>query len=388
MLTAVDQDGRVIDLTQDDGPSWDAVYIQKRRTVRCRECSHPAFGRVSAIGTRHFVHARDAAACSHTKRESEAHRQLKTAIARDARARGWQADIEALPSEGDHGGWRADVLITFDTGTRVAVEVQLSAIHPADALERTRRHSADGILTLWVSTRRQPGWARSVVWGHIDAGSLTLYDCLHVARGILYAPMFAHISEVIGGLASGLLTIHQAPSRHVRSQRHDPIATVAVPTADAGRPEAELLRREDERKREADADARLGIPRDPLFRRQHGLFPGALDETRRAHAEPLWLGIPPTPDRVGSSWRDALGNDGDTGGGAVIWAGSTESRLRVVAVVSPQAYRITSPVAQSWERLDVTIYVHSQQERDRVSSATGLPRSLFAVRVDPKRSSP
>lgn len=267
MLTACGPGGRVYDATRSS--DWDEAYrnpgaVLHEFTLRCRGCGHRAHARQSSLGTPHFAHNPGSGPCSMKGGESEAHWEIKTFIAQAARLRGWEAAVEAVPDAGDRGGWRADVLVRHPRGgRRVAVEVQLSSLGMRDVLERTRRHRADGIVTLWVSPgTRQPAWARDVLWGQLPLEGAraqgTLNFALHGAvrddDGVWrYAPVSTHVCNVIGGLATGSLVLHETHPRHLPGSRtvsSTGASTIVVKASCAGLPELE--------RRDARATARAG----------------------------------------------------------------------------------------------------------------------------------
>lgn len=115
-------------------------------------------GTVSASGARrvaHFKHHR-AANCSWGLGETQAHLSLKWAVTMLVRAvPGWTAEMEVA---GNSRAWIADVLASGPGGRRVAFEVQLAAQTEADTMARTRRYEADGVESVWLTTRRVSWW--------------------------------------------------------------------------------------------------------------------------------------------------------------------------------------------------------------------------------------
>jgi hypothetical protein len=144
----------ILDLTCVDEPTWAAVW--RARTgdrLRCRGCGQPLHAKMrAATGSRWFAHTAAVPECPHLG-ETERHINLKREFAEAFRVSGWTATPEAA---GD--GYRADVLVTSPAGQRVAVEVQVSPIAADLVGERTRRHSAAGLSTLWVAVDRRPDW--------------------------------------------------------------------------------------------------------------------------------------------------------------------------------------------------------------------------------------
>jgi competence protein CoiA len=97
----------------------------------------------------HFAH-KPLSDCSWAKGETREHLLAKTVIRDAFRARSFQAEFEAevLSSGGDR---RADVLLTYASGARVAIEVQHTPIL-YDAIERrTSAYIAAGVPVIWVS---------------------------------------------------------------------------------------------------------------------------------------------------------------------------------------------------------------------------------------------
>jgi hypothetical protein len=118
--------------------------------------------KVSKLGTRFFAHHRRPEECP-AAGETAFHLELKSLIAAKARALGHQVEVEA---PGD--GWRADVLTIGPDGQRIAWEVQRSPIAAEDVAERTVRHRASGLRTVWLA-KREWSWCA-------EAGALIVPD--------------------------------------------------------------------------------------------------------------------------------------------------------------------------------------------------------------------
>ncbi|MGO9900171.1 MAG: competence protein CoiA family protein [Solirubrobacteraceae bacterium] len=146
-----------IDSTSCDEGVWVAIYkTQPRTALFCRECGSSMHAKVSSQGTRFFAHDRKQLRCS-LNGETPMHRLLKSQLAEIIRACGWNAEMEAMPSDSDIGGWRADVLASHHQhARRVAFEVQLAAMTVVEGRERSARYSGDAIETIWLTTKNTP----------------------------------------------------------------------------------------------------------------------------------------------------------------------------------------------------------------------------------------
>lgn len=150
-LTTRHVDGRRIDSTDDQ--QWTEVHRANYDGLFCPECRHPMGARDGCEvprRIRHFAHRPGSPTCSFGQGESEEHRNIKVLVARAVRdLTGWTAEIE-YPGD----GWRADVLAISPSGERrIAFEPQLSYIHPEKARERTERHAASNVETVWLDSR-------------------------------------------------------------------------------------------------------------------------------------------------------------------------------------------------------------------------------------------
>lgn len=118
---------------------------------RCLACGSAVLLKRGSRVVAHFAHAR-AAACSWAHGETLVHLNAKASLARAFTDRGLDValEVELLSSGGDR---RADVLVRNpDTGARVAIEIQHSAL-PLDAIERrTRAYAAAGVPVIWIAT--------------------------------------------------------------------------------------------------------------------------------------------------------------------------------------------------------------------------------------------
>lgn len=114
------------------------------RRIALQPCGHPGFPRVSAAGTRHFVHVRDSG-CTH--RESSEHLHLKALIAGAVSAAGWAAATEVAGE-----GYIADVLAE-GPGGRVALEVQRSSQVLREYERRQAVYNREGVRCVWFVAR-------------------------------------------------------------------------------------------------------------------------------------------------------------------------------------------------------------------------------------------
>lgn len=126
-------------------PAWAAM---RGRSIRLLPCGHPGFPRVSPLGTRHFVHARDSG-CRHA--ESAEHLRLKAVIAQQVADVGWRARTE-VPGP----GFIADVLAE-GPGATVAFEVQRSRQVLLEYERRQQVYAAAGVRCVWFAAHVPAG---------------------------------------------------------------------------------------------------------------------------------------------------------------------------------------------------------------------------------------
>ena len=139
--------GLRLDATDIDDSTWSMLW--RRRTgerLRCVRCGATVIAKVSHKHLRFFAHT-SLIECPGAY-ESPRHLGLKNAFASALRACGAIVGLEVSGP-----GWRADVLATAASGQRYAVEVQCAPITPDEVIERTRRHAASGVQTIWAVPR-------------------------------------------------------------------------------------------------------------------------------------------------------------------------------------------------------------------------------------------
>lgn len=111
------------------------------KQIRLQPCGHRGFPRVSALGTQHFVHARDCG-CEHA--ESAEHLRMKAVVAAAVAQAGWEAATE-VPGP----GFVADVVATHGPSA-VAFEVQRSRQVLREYERRQATYAAAGIRCVWL----------------------------------------------------------------------------------------------------------------------------------------------------------------------------------------------------------------------------------------------
>ncbi len=150
-----DRDGAVIDLTAVDESIWESIWrMRTGDRLRCRECGQGLHAKQRHLtGTRYFAHNNLVPFCA-TNGETERHLRLKELFATAFRRIGWATELEVIGN-----GWRVDVLASSPSGARVAIEIQISPIAGDEVEDRTYRHVASGLTTMWVVRDRRPMWA-------------------------------------------------------------------------------------------------------------------------------------------------------------------------------------------------------------------------------------
>lgn len=394
-LTALLPNGAAVDLTACSDEVWFALYRpQVPAQLSCRSCAGPLHAKVSPRGLRFFAHNRRTEDCP-TTGESAEHLALKADLARLIRQSGGTSIVEATPSPGDAGGWRADVLGIGANGRRIAFEAQLAAMTVDVGRERTARYAADGIGTVWVTTR-QASW-------------------LYGLPGIQVDPDHAHVLEGLADLVDGRWRVHQGAllARCVRLWLAGQVTHVDGVHLYEDRPGAALARsgaviwtmKEDARRWSVHQEQQRANARrlEALQQRQRGAEIREAEQ-REAHARHVkalgerqlrllhvmvpeiaeraaavghrvWLGAPnPTfwQEHRPIELADAFGNK-RTGFGCPIWTGPWGGDLHLSAVICPSANRVTPALGRSWKDRETTVCVADRREAARVAQALGWP---------------
>lgn len=131
-------DGELLCAPLTDEPTWSGL---RGKDIVLQPCGHPGFPRVSGLGTKHFVHARD---CGCVHAESAEHLRVKAVIAAAAAAAGWSAATE-VPGE----GYVADVMAERGP-VRIAFEVQRSRQVLREYERRQATYAAAGVRCTWL----------------------------------------------------------------------------------------------------------------------------------------------------------------------------------------------------------------------------------------------
>lgn len=384
-LTAIGPEGHDLDATDCPDDTWAEVYRRRPRVeLRCRGCGAPMHAKVSAAGSRFFTHDSLNPTCP-SLGETPEHRELKRRIVTILRELGCLAAIEATPSTGDQGGWRADVLGISPDGRRVAFEVQLAPMTVDEGIERTARYARDGIQCVWVSPRHAH-WIGSLPSCHLtdEDGRLVIdrglgrLDTSGAGRWVAAGPVaFEKLAR--GLLSDRILIANQVGFVETVGERafYATNATLLVSTRDAEaltEARAQQARRQEEQARRREEESRRQVQHatnlTALYQRQERVLQHAIDDAA-VTLEPgsIWLGVPPT------AWDGALpvkrmlarGSD-KTGGGAAIWATDPSGDRRLWAVVCPIASKTTPSLGWSWKRRGVRVYTETRKEAERLAA--------------------
>lgn len=385
-LTATGPDGNDLDATDCPDDGWAEIYRHRPRVVlHCRGCGASMHAKVSSAGSRFFAHDAENLGCP-SLGETPEHRELKRRIAATVRELGCLAVIEATPSTGDLGGWRADVLGISPDGRRVAFEVQLAPMTVDEGIERTARYARDDIQCVWVSPRHAH-WIGSLPSCHLieEGGRLVIdrglgrLDTSGDGRWVAAGPVaFEKLAR--GLLSDRIVTANQVGFVETVGERafYTPNATLLVSTRDVEaltEARAEQVRRQEEQARRREEEARRQAEHatnlTALYQRQERVLQHAIDDAA-VTLEPgsIWLGVPPTAWDGALPVRRTLARGSDkTGGGAAIWSADPSGERRLWAVVCPIASKTTPSLGWSWKRRGVRVYSETRKEAERLAAA-------------------
>lgn len=368
-----------VDATSCPDAVWESLYrTRPRAELTCRGCQAPMHAKVSSRGLRFFAHDAAAPKCP-SAGETPEHRELKNSVAEMVRAAGWEAFVEAEPGAGDRGGWRADVLAALpEQPRRVAFEIQLSGMTPAEGKERTGRYGADGIEVVWISTRHAR-WLYEIpgvrVCRRADALGALVADrgLARTPKDLVPAPP---LSEVIVDFLGGQLLVDPIGEFYDQIPFGERTREYWVRDAVALRTPAEAAARQ---ATEAKLRAHFAAleeherHRAALMARQQAALPSALADAEAALTsnQRIQVGVP-AKDVVGVvTSEEARGNE-RTAYGRVVWIRDGLIReTKLFAVVCPVAGRIGPGLAKSWATRGVRIYAADEGEASHLASVLG-----------------
>lgn len=137
-----------------DGVKVIGEFTEKDSSIsyRCEKCTDQVIHHRSQARLRvgHFAH-RPGASCTSGNGETIEHLRTKLDIYQYISS-GWGASLQTVELE----AWicersiRPDVYIVTSKGSRIAIEVQASALTVDEIIRRTRKYHAQGIHVLWV----------------------------------------------------------------------------------------------------------------------------------------------------------------------------------------------------------------------------------------------
>ncbi len=379
-LTAVHPKLGTVDASLVTDETWATIHkVRPRPMLTCRGCEGRMQARRSSLGLRFFAHDRTEPTCP-SNGETPEHRALKHTIAQAIREANSTAEVEGAPGPGDRGGWRADVLASTPDGRRIAFEAQLASMTTAEGEERTDRYANDGIETVWITTKHA-SWLFQLPGVRVDESN----GVVHATRG---CAVFggegwqtrddAFFGRLIASLLSGRvrpICLPYVSESYLRGEQpvlkfHDD-AVVLAPTNQVGRYEEQQKGEAEEAVVEEERRARHRRNREALVERQRSILPVAAAKTHRAMPDghSLWAGIPSAlVEDIRSLKREgALGNE-RTAWGVPLWSGADRRDLTLQAVVCPVADRITDGLAMNWRKRNITVFVETPSEAQRLNA--------------------
>ncbi|MFT7043816.1 MAG: hypothetical protein ACJAW7_002579 [Candidatus Azotimanducaceae bacterium] len=128
--------------------SWEELKSSQQRAKLVMPCcGERAVAKTSPLGNFFFSHYRRSSECQ-AKPESKEHLFLKDAIAKAAKATGWDVITEYPGSTPDGDGWVADVYCR-NKMAHIAFEVQLSKQSIKEFNYRQERYKKSGVRAAW-----------------------------------------------------------------------------------------------------------------------------------------------------------------------------------------------------------------------------------------------
>lgn len=426
-LTALLSD-EVLDATVLSLSRWQVIHRPAVPVpLSCRDCGGVMHAKQSRYGTRFFAHNVRPGQCAWAG-ESSDHQRLKAWLAHVVREAGGSATVEATPTGGDERRWRADVLVSSVDGRRFALEVQLSALTVAEAIERTERYRRDGVQAVWITTRGE-GWRLRVPTLEIPSARATTATrgAARWRDGLLVPAGDVSLEAVVTGLVRGtvdvlgpvlslgteqdaidasilsgrpgqyvMLDAQQIPAaREADTLRVTRVKAEAAAAAEL-RERARAARRAQreaatERSHEATAAAQLvrAVQLGPATRERVNLGPRArrlaaelvvprLEAHLRAQGyERFGYSGSADASQVSGSLPARLGGWREGSDGLAVWAARPGATLTLVGIVCPDAGGDARRHAQRWERTGWHVYASCAAEAEGVAAATGR---LFARR--------
>lgn len=396
-----------VDATAVTAEQWRSLYKTKtRQQLTCTDCGLRMHAKQSPTRLRFFAHDTKSPDCrSHG--ESAEHRHLKHLIATAARAAGAHVAVEAGPSTGDRSRWRADVLVTTPHGQKIAFEAQLATMTAEDGRYRTDRYAADGIETIWVTSKHAP-WLHhlpgikieSLAHPTVTRGLLGFHSAAAVATARNPADvsqLWRHrrqrsLDSVIADIVHGRVVPHTVPSfqetipwgSFTREIVHaEPITLTTA--ADVWRSARAVQKELDRCAAQAQAQARRRAADHVL--RYETLKTAIAEVADTNPSKYIWLGANPvlgTGD-VATLLQEAEGNRW-TGHGFVVAVGTIDTPDNVRAVVLPNVRAVLRSTLRNW-RLDRVVLWVSANEADLPVLRAFHDHGLCRVVDDPFASS-
>ncbi len=148
-LTALSPEGTVLiarDVTKQDGP------------FRCSACEAQMIIKKGLLKIDHFAHVPNTS-CEYGSGETEEHLVAKMSIYDNLRAK----DINVILEKPLSPKVRADLLIEYPSGRKVAIEVQRSTMTREECIRRMLNYQETGIPVLWILLNDvKDGWKRVI----------------------------------------------------------------------------------------------------------------------------------------------------------------------------------------------------------------------------------
>lgn len=145
--------GEIVEAFSLSDSEWECICSLPLGSLLMPYTDWPAIPKTSIRGLRFFAH-HSGYPNELPKHKSYVHTRLQIDIVKIARKLGFKADIEVRGPDPSSPEWIADVVVTSNTGKKIAFEVQLSSQHLDDFIKRTSRYKESNLDVCWILSEK------------------------------------------------------------------------------------------------------------------------------------------------------------------------------------------------------------------------------------------